>query len=203
MIDLTQPQKRALVLLKRRWLERGSQPNLNELAAELGIHYTSLKQHLEALVTKGYLEFESQGRGKAPILRIHTQEGIPLVGDIAAGGLRESIEYLEGYLAIPGQYEQFALRVKGDSMAELIQDGDVVILDKAQAKAGDICAIRFEDEVTLKYLDLYKNGTALLRPHNPDYEPIKVRQKDIDIAGVFHSLLRGPIIQQLFRDGLS
>ncbi len=207
-LELTKPQQRVLALLKKQWRERGGQPNLNDVAKALGIHYVSLKQHLAALDTKGYLTFQTQGRGKPPIIRL-TQEdsgfgapgrGVPLLGDIAAGGLHEAVEHLEGFLNVPGREDRFALRVKGDSMSEPIQDGDVVILKKSPFKSGDICAVRFEDETTLKYLDLHPNGSALLRPHNRDYEPIEVALSEVYVAGVYDALLRGAVVDELFRE---
>lgn len=213
MIELTKVQRRVLVLLKRRWQERGGQPNLNDIAKELDMHYVSMRQHLEALNTKGYLKFEPQGRGKPPIIRFDGYEGgetpggagawgggVPLLGDIAAGGLHEAVEHLEGFLMVPGRDNRFALRVKGDSMSEPIQDGDIVILKKSPYKSGDICAVRHEDETTLKYLDLYADGTALLRPHNQAYRPIEVDLTEVYVAGVYDALLRGAIVDELFRE---
>ena len=210
MVELTHSQSKVLKLLKRHWQERGGQPNLNDVARDLDIHYVSMKQHLEALDTKGYIQFEPQGRGKTPIIRLTRQDlleerdgvgrGIPLLGDIAAGGLHEAVEHLEGFLMVPGRNDRFALRVKGDSMSEPIQDGDVVILKKSPYKSGDICAVRHEDETTLKYLDTYLDGTVLLRPHNPDYPYIEVKSTEIYVAGVYDALLRGAIVDELFRE---
>ena len=207
VVKTTAVQDKVLKLLKRRWRERGSQPNLNEVAGELGMQYMSLRQHLEALDKKGYLTFTSQGRGKPPVIRLverpvrlEPHEGVPLLGDIAAGGLHEAVEHCEGFLSLPGGGERFALRVKGDSMSEPIQDGDVVILKKLPFKSGDICAVRFEDETTLKYVDLSKNGRATLRPHNPAYSLIEVKLKEIYVAGVYDALLRGAIVHELFEE---
>lgn len=210
VIEPTEVQRRVLVLLKKQWQERGGQPNLNDVAKAMGMHYVSLKQHFEALDAKGYLTFETQGRGKPPIIRLSEQEefvgsgasgqGVPLLGDIAAGGLHEAVEHLEGFLMVSGGNSRFALRVKGDSMSEPIQDGDIVILKKSPYKSGDICAVRHEDETTLKYLDLRPGGTALLRPHNPEYDPIEVDLTEVYVAGVYDALLRGAIVDELFRE---
>ena len=210
MVELTHSQSKVLKLLKRCWRERGGQPNLNDVARDLDIHYVSMKQHLEALDTKGYISFEPQGRGKTPIIRLTRQDvleerdgvgrGVPLLGDIAAGGLHEAVEHLEGFLNVPGRADRFALRVKGDSMSEPIQDGDVVILRQPPYRSGDICAVRHEDETTLKYLDLYADGNALLRPHNQDYPLIEVDLREIYVAGVYDALLRGAIVDELFRE---
>ena len=214
MVKLTHSQSRVLQLLERHWQERGGQPNLTDVARDLDIHYVSMKQHLEALDTKGYIRFEPQGRGKTPIIRL-TQDlleerdvehsvvnpGVPLLGDIAAGGLHEAVEHLEGFLNVPGRGDRFALRVKGDSMSEPIQNGDIVILRQPPYRSGDICAVRHEDETTLKYLDLYAdNSSALLRPHNQDYPLIEVDLTEIYVAGVYDVLLRGAIVDELFRE---
>ena len=123
-----------------------------------------------------------------------------MVGEIAAGGLRGEVEHLEGYLALPGRGDTFALRVSGDSMAERIEHGDVVILSREEPRSGDICAVRHNDETTLKYLDFYADGSALLRPHNPAYDCVRVAREEITIAGRFDSLLRGPVVHLLFRE---
>ena len=202
MKQLTETQAHVLKLLERHWREGGRQPNLSELAKALGISYITLRQHLEALEKKGCLSFESQGTGKSPIIRLEREraQGVPLVGDIAAGSLRGEVEHLEGYLALPGDTERFALRVTGDSMAERIEHGDVVVFSREKPASGDICVIRHEEETTLKYLEFYTDGSALLRPHNPAYSPIEVKLKDIYVAGTFDSLLRGSIVRQLFRE---
>ena len=122
------------------------------------------------------------------------------MGDIAAGGLHEAVEHCEGFLAVPGGGERFALRVKGDSMSEPIQDGDVVILKRSPFTSGDICAVRHEDETTLKYVDVGNDGKATLRPHNPAYSLIEVSLEDIYVAGVYAGLLRGAVVHELFRE---
>ena len=200
MLDLTKAQRRVWVKLRANWRQQGKQPVLSELAAELDIHYVSLKQHLEALERKNYLTFEVKGRGKAPVIVLMGSDdrGVPLVGEIAAGGLWSTEEHLEGFIKVPGQEGRFALRVTGDSMSERILDGDVVILQSGKPRGGEICAVRHEDETTLKYLDLYTGGDiALLRPHNPGYAPIEVRLSDIHVAGLYVGHLSGSIAEEL------
>lgn len=203
MQPLTQTQARVLKRLERRWAELGTQPNHSALAGELGVTYMSVKQHLEAAARKGHLGFESTGRGKPPVIRLGRAgetPGVPLVGEITAGSLRGEVAHVEGYLELPGSPRHFALRVTGDSMADYIADGDVVLLVREPPRSGDICAVRYNDETTLKYLDLYADGSAVLRPHNPAYDPIDVRREEIDVAGRFDSLLRGPVVHLLFRE---
>lgn len=202
---LSKKQHQIYRLLIRFHEKSGVLPNLSELSRELSIHYTTLRQHLQALADKGYLRFESRGTGRAPQLALlGTALGIPVLGDIPAGPLSEAIQSCESYLALSGGGGLFALEVRGSSMADLIQDGDLVLLDKnAQPNPGDICALRVdENEVTLKYL--HWNGpqskTRILRPHNPQYSPMEVAADRLYVEGVYRGLLRGNIIPSLLKD---
>lgn len=175
----------------------GSSPDLADLARSLGVHYVTLKQHLEALQTKGYLMFESRGRGRSPRLELPAQAtGIPLVGDIPAGSLGIASAHVEAYLPDIGGgaiRSDFALRVHGFSMADLIQPDDIVLLAATRPnRSGQICAVRVgEDEVTLKYLDFLPQGNYQLRPHNPDYPTVTVHGSELNVDGVYRGLLRG------------
>lgn len=176
-------------------------PELSSLARDLGVHYVSLKQHLEALQRKGYLIFESRGRGRSPHLALPVvATGVPVLGGIPAGPLSEAFAEAEGYLPLPGLDERsFALRVEGDSMADLIQHGDVVLFTRRQPQRdGEICAVRVEgSDVTLKYLDRLAPSRFALRPHNPAYPTLEVRAADLVVDGVYRGLLRGAVVDVL------
>ena len=78
-MSLTKRQTQIYSLLKRRWSELGRQPPLSESAAELGMHYVSLKSHLAVLAEKGYLEIRPQGSGRSPILSLRASESEDLL----------------------------------------------------------------------------------------------------------------------------
>src|SRR5690606_12782132 len=139
--DSQQPLSPAQDRVYQRLLEHqrrtGASPDLAELARSLGVHYVTLRQHLEALQGKGYLVFESRGRGRSPRLELPPEAtGIPLVGEIPAGALGLAAANVEGYLPnLAGSgalRSDFALRVHGYSMADLIQPGDVVLLSQSR-----------------------------------------------------------------------
>jgi repressor LexA len=197
MVKLSKVQHKVYRYFCKCWREHGGQPGLSQVAKDLGMHYVTFKQHLDALHRKGYLVLKPQGRGKPPVVRLPNR-GVPLVGDIAAGGLVTVEEKLEGYLDIPGDPERFALRVRGDSMEEEIKDKDVVVFVKREPRSGEICAVRHNSEVTLKHFEFRRDGSALLVPHNPSYDPIEVRREEVVVEGVYESLLRGPIIGEVF-----
>lgn len=191
----------------RAFKERhGDLPDLASLARELGIHYVSLKQHLQALDKKGYLHFQSRGRGQSPLLDLPlTATGVPVLGDIPAGPLSEAIALAEGYIPLAGSSREdyFALRVSGDSMADLIQNGDVVLFKKGQpSRSGEICAVRLENEVTLKYLEWQDTEHYILRPHNPGYPTVSVTASELQIDGIYQGLLRGIFVGTLVEEEL-
>jgi repressor LexA len=201
MEPLTPTQRKVFDRLLEHVRRSGAMPELSAFARDLGVHYVSLKQHLEALDRKGYLEFESRGRGRSPRVSLPAgATGVPVLGGIPAGPLSEAAVEAEGYLPLAGmQGEAFALRVEGDSMADLIQDGDVVLFAKRPpSRSGEICAVRVEGaDVTLKYLDRISPRRYALRPHNPAYPTVEVEATELVIDGVYRGLLRGELVSAL------
>jgi repressor LexA len=200
-LPLSPAQHRVYERLREHVARTGATPDLAELARDLGVHYVSLKQHLQALSDKGYLIFESRGRGRSPRLALPAAAtGVPVLGSIPAGPLSEAIAHAEAYLPMAGLHGRaFALTVRGDSMAELIQDGDVVLFDKRPpARSGEICAVRVgDDDVTLKYLDRLGEGRWALRAHNPAYPTLEVDGDRLEVEGVYRGLLRGSMLDLL------
>lgn len=182
----------------------GSAPDLSALARSLGITYVTLKQHLEGLAAKGFIGFEGRGRGRSPVLTLPAAAtGVPLLGAIPAGPLSEALSATEGYLSLPGLgAAHFALRVQGDSMADLMQSGDVVLLERQpNPRDGAICAVRIgEDDATLKYLRRRGSERFELIAHNPDYPPLTVHASEVSVDGVYRGLLRGEVLDLLTRD---
>jgi len=199
---LSPAQQRVYERLVEHERRTGAPPDLAEFARGLGVHYVSLRQHLEALAAKGYLRFESRGRGRSPLLELPAgATGVPVLGAIPAGPLTSAEALAEAYLpaAVGGGPGAFALRVRGDSMADLIQDGDVVLLEQGRhRRSGEICAVRVDDdEVTLKYLDDLGAGRFALRPHNPAYPTVEVAGNRLAVDGVYRGLLRGSVAAAL------
>lgn len=198
---LSPTQRKVFDRLLEHYRRTGSTPELSALARSLGMHYVSLRQHLEALHRKGHLSFESRGRGRPPLLTLPVvATGVPLLGEIPAGPLDAAIASAEEYLTLGGQVDgTFALRVKGDSMADLIQPSDVVLLARGQPqRSGEICAVRVaEEDATLKYLERHSDGTVTLRPHNPDYRPQRLSAAEVTVDGVYRGLLRGAVADAL------
>jgi len=178
-------------------VRQGLSPTAHDLTRALGIRPQSLRQHLAALEGKGLLRLHPMGHGRPTHLEL-TPAGklllglsIPLVGSIPAGPLEASQEEVAGLLALPGRPGLFALLVEGDSMAEYLLEGDVVVVERGRRpRPGEIAALLHEGKTTLKYV--YPRGKKiLLKPHNPAYPTLELPAQEVEIQGVFRLLLRG------------
>lgn len=101
----------------------------------------------------------------------------------------DTMRFLPATLGIADPQRAFAVKVRGDSMRDAgILSGDVVVLERKEAKTGDIVAALLDGESTLKRL-VRANGNYFLKAENPDYpnlEPIE----ELSIQGVVVSVLR-------------
>lgn len=125
-----------------------------------------------------------------------TQPGsmwIPVLGGVVAGVPIEAVEEILGWEEIDAktaaQGEHFALRVKGDSMAPSLLDGDVVIVrQQPTADTGDIAVVIVNgDEATVKRIKKSPEGLMLI-PSNSAYEPMfysndQTAQLPVEILG--------------------
>lgn len=201
---LTPRRKEVYDALVSAWRTKRTLPTPAELAATFGVTYPTLQEHLRGLAAGGFIIFESRGRGRAPRMELVMERvGVPLLGEIAAGIPLGVYPEPEALLSLPGHSGRFALRIQGDSMADRIAHGDIVLLDQeVPSQPGLICAVRLEEtETTLKYVD-WRAGhgapsTLTLRPHNPRYETLTVPANEVHIDGVFRGLLRGAAISDL------
>lgn len=141
----------------------------------------SVTQNIQALLKKGVLvrtdedeydihpEFEEN-------LGLKKSTGIPIRGLIAAGYLQEAVEADLGRITLetlfPNLDDMFALRVSGMSMKDAgIYDGDFVLLMDSDIKDGDIGAVLYNGETSLKRIYHDRNGLRL-EPANKEYDNI-------------------------------
>ena len=183
MDPLTQKQKdfyESLVSFFRKHLRL---PSHREAAEINGFKSpNSSVQYHRALVEKGYLKKDGPENyifsSPVDVWPGNSQgnASIPILGEITAGSMQEAIESDLGELTFqnlfPNADNVFALRVKGMSMKDLdITDGDFVLLSKTELRDGDVGAVLYDGETTLKKIHR-ENGRIRLEPANPDYEEI-------------------------------
>lgn len=153
----------------------------------------SIYQHLASLEKKNYLA--KHGRGQYDIHPTKRSQlegfypGIPVKGHIAAGGMHEAISENLGHLPVEIYPEKsdhyFALIVDGESMIEAdIRDGDYIIIDPREPGDGEIGAIFYNGETTLKTIRKKPDGITL-QPENPAYDPIHITPGEWERVQVF------------------
>lgn len=109
---------------------------------------------------------------------------IPVLGEVAAGVPIDAVEDILDYEEIPISLaetgEFFGLRIKGDSMAPRIIEGDVVIVrQQSDADSGDVVIVLINgDSATCKKLMKYDGGISLIS-FNPIYDPMNFSKKEI------------------------
>lgn len=111
---------------------------------------------------------------------------LPLISAVPAGKVATMFhpDYVDDYVTVDGvkDPQAFALKVKGNSMAPRIEDGDVVVVSPQQeVRNGDICVVRVDGEDTLKRVKFEGNYIHLI-PLNPEFEPVTVKKKDVDFV---------------------
>ena len=162
-------------------------PTYREIADYFGYKSpNSVTQNIQALLKKGYLvksqeeEYDLHPELAAEVYGNEepTYGGIPVKGIISAGYLQEAVEANLGSITVdmlfPNLDRIFALRVSGMSMKEVgIYDGDFVLLMDDDLDDGDIGAVLYQGETSLKKIYHDRNGLRL-EPANPEYQDITV-----------------------------
>ena len=182
-VQLTRKQKEFFDYIVEYKKEHDVWPTYREISDEFNYKSpNSVTQNIQALLKKGYLV-----KGEDDEYDIHPDHeeilgiksnGIEVRGVIAAGYLQEAVEADLGKITLetlfPNLDQMFALRVAGMSMKDAgIYDGDFVLLMDSDVKDGDIGAILYDGETSLKRIFYDKNGLRL-EPANDEYKTIHV-----------------------------
>ncbi len=199
MNKLTPLQAEVLAFIKSHIDATGYPPTRADIANELGFKSANAsEEHLKALARKGAIEM-IPGTSRGIKLPEDQNEGIPIVGRVAAGNPILAEEHIEDYCELPATFfnpaADYLLQVRGDSMIEVgILDGDLLAVHRTKnINNGDIVVARIEDEVTVKR---FRKGRSkhqvTLEPENSDYSPIEVdlREPEFDIEGLGVGILR-------------
>jgi SOS regulatory protein LexA len=174
-------------------------PTYREIADYFGYASpNSVTQNIQALLKKGYLikrddeEYDLPSEKKSLLGETEDKEGIPVRGLIAAGSLQEAVEANLGSITLetlfPDLDDLFALRVTGFSMKDVgIQDGDFVLLMDTDVRNGDIGAVLYNGETSLKKIFWDDDGLRL-EPANAEYDDIFIEPdlfEEVKIIGKY------------------
>jgi SOS regulatory protein LexA len=184
LVHLTRKQREFFDYIVDYKKENDIWPTYREIADHFGFRSpNSVTQNIQALLKKGYLikgdeEEYDLPPDKKELLGSVDGPGIPIRGLIAAGYLQEAVEADLGQLTIntlfPNLDKLFALRVSGYSMKDAdIYDGDFVLLMDTELLSGDIGAVLYNGETTLKRIFWDDQGLRL-EAANEEYDDIYV-----------------------------
>ena len=199
MNKLTTRQTEVLEFIKSYIDEIGYPPTRADIAKELGFKSANAsEEHLKALARKGAIEM-IPGTSRGIKLPERENEGLPIIGRVAAGNPILAEEHIEDYCELPATFfspnADYLLQVCGDSMVECgIMDGDLLAVHRTQnVNDGDIVVARIEDEVTVKRFKRSRSKHQVtLLPENKDFSPIEVdlRHQNFEIEGLGVGVIR-------------
>ncbi len=198
MQPLTTAQKELYDWLVDYIQEHQHSPSIRQMMRAMDLKSPApIQSRLDHLRNKGYIDW-TEGRARTIRLLESVHQGVPIRGEIAAGGLIEPFIDETERLNITGlqlRPQDYALRVTGDSMVEaMIADGDIVIMRPApepdRIKNGTIVAARVEGYGnTLKHFYRDKDKVQLIAA-NSNYGPIEASAENVYVQGTLVGVWR-------------
>ncbi len=204
---LTSRQQNVYDFIVKTMHELGYPPTRAEIARALGFRSpNAAEEHLRALERKGVIRVI---RGTSRGIRLPAQdndtsalepnsEGLPVIGEVAAGSPILAAEHIDRYCPLPPDYftprADYLLKVRGLSMKDIgILEGDLLAVHRTErVRDGQIVVARLEDEVTVKRF--HRQGhRVVLEAENPEFAPIEVdlRHQELEIEGIGVGVIRG------------
>ena len=198
MQKLTKRQQQILDMIRSHIEETGMPPTRADICDYFDFRSpTAADDHLKALARKEAIELMPGTSRGIRLVTDYEEDGVPVVGHVAAGAPIMSEEHIEDYYPVdPALFyprADFLLRVRGDSMINIgILDNDLLAVHSTtDVHNNQIVVARVDDEVTVKRYRRRGNIVTLLA-ENDDYEPIRVdlREQEFAIEGVYTGILR-------------
>lgn len=199
MRPLTSRQQQIFDLIKERIADTGMPPTRAEIATFFGFKSANAaEEHLKALAKKGFIEIiPGTSRGIRLAEEHIEEEGLPLIGRVAAGEPVLAIENVEEHYKIDGNLfrpsADYLLRISGESMKDIgIMDGDLLAVHQTtDIQNGQVVVARVEDDVTVKRYKREGN-VVYLNAENEDFSPIVVdlATQQFNIEGIAVGVIR-------------
>ncbi|MCP4990109.1 MAG: repressor LexA [Colwellia sp.] len=199
MRPLTKRQQQIYDLIKDKIKDTGMPPTRAEIAKFFGFKSANAaEEHLKALAKKGYIEMlAGTSRGIRLVEEQLEDEGLPLIGRVAAGEPILAQEHVEEHYKMDGNLfhpaADYLLRVNGESMKDIgIMDGDLLAVHQTtDVQNGQVIVARVEDDVTVKRFKREGN-IVYLHAENEAFDPIKVdlASQQFNIEGIAVGIIR-------------
>ena len=201
-LNLTKRQQEIFEFIKRYSAGHGYPPTVRDIGKAVGLASSStVHAHLANLEKLGLLRrdptkpraIELLDRAVGQVKSIVRPDGLPLVGQVAAGSPLLAEENIEEYVPVPqlagGDVGEYVLRVRGESMidAGILPDDYVVVRPQDTAQDGEIIVALVGEEATVKRF--FREADHIrLQPENAAMEPI--RSRDVRVLGRVVGLFR-------------
>lgn len=199
MRPLTPRQQQIFDLIREKISDTGMPPTRAEIAAFFGFKSANAaEEHLKALAKKGYIEMlPGTSRGIRLAQEFIAEDGLPLIGRVAAGEPILAQEHVEQHYKVDGNLfhppADYLLRVNGESMKDIgIMDGDLLAVHQTtDVQNGQVIVARVEDDVTVKRFKREGN-VVYLHAENEDFAPIKVdlKSQQFNVEGLAVGVIR-------------
>jgi repressor LexA len=199
MRPLTTRQQQIFDLIREKISETGMPPTRAEIADFFGFKSANAaEEHLKALAKKGFIEMlPGTSRGIRLAEEHIEEEGLPLIGRVAAGEPILAQEHVEEHYQVDGNLfkpaADYLLRVNGESMKDIgILDGDLLAVHQTtDVQNGQVIVARVEEDVTVKRFKREGN-IVYLHAENEDFAPIKVdlTSQHFNIEGIAVGVIR-------------
>ena len=207
--DLTKRQQEIFEFIKKYSARYGYPPTVRDIGKAVGLASSStVHAHLANLEKVGLLrrdpskpraiEMLDRARGGVEqavenVRSLVKPDGLPLVGQVAAGSPILAEENIEDYVPVPplagGDSGEYILRIRGESMknAGMLEGDYVVVRPQEDATDGEIVVALVGEEATVKRF-FRETDHVRLQPENETMEPI--RSKDVRVLGRVVGLFR-------------
>jgi repressor LexA len=201
-LDLTKRQKEIFDFIRKYAAKTGYPPTVREIGKAVGLHSSStVHAHLANLEKLGLVKRDPSKPRAIELLfdkakrTIAPENGLPLIGQVAAGEPILAEENIEEYLEVPdvigGEDGDYILQIRGESMKDAgILEGDYVIVRPSDDAAnGEIVVALIGEEATVKRLYREKDHVRL-QPENEEMEPILTTEARVlgKVVGVFRKV---------------
>ena len=181
MRPLTARQQQIFDLIKEKISDTGMPPTRAEIADFFGFKSANAaEEHLKALAKKGFIEMlPGTSRGIRHAEDHIEEEGLPLIGRVAAGEPILALEHVEEHYKVDGTLfhpnADYLLRVNGESMKDIgILDGDLLAVHQTtDIQNGQVVVARVDEDVTVKRYKREGN-VVYLHAENEEFSPIVV-----------------------------
>jgi repressor LexA len=201
-LDLTKRQKEIFDFIRKYAAKTGYPPTVREIGKAVGLHSSStVHAHLANLEKIGLLRRDPSRPRAIELLidkakrTISPGNGLPLVGQVAAGEPILAEENIEEYLEIPdvigGEDGDYILQIRGESMknAGILEADYVVVRPAEEADDGEIVVALIGEEATVKRI-FRESDHIRLQPENDEMEPIFTTEARVlgRVVGVFRKV---------------